>query len=64
MNIIVVINNIFTRTKWIIDEDQPDINYGFSIDKIIIHKEPTIDTYPHYNNKNSSKIADTILDVK
>lgn len=63
MNIIVSINNIFTRTKWILDEGQPNTNYGFSIEKIIIHKEPTTDVYDHYNNANSSTNADKILEV-
>ncbi|RMZ96592.1 adam 17-like protease, partial [Brachionus plicatilis] len=63
MNIIVAVNNIFTGTKWIFDEGKPNSNYGFSIDKIIIHKEPTINVYNHYNNKNSSKNADTILNL-
>lgn len=70
MNVIAAINTIFTRTPWIIrhpDEDEREdevwLNYGFSIEKIIILKEPTTGRLDHYNNANSSTEADKILEV-
>jgi len=67
MNVIAAINSIFTLTPWIIrHEDREDEiwqNYGFSIEKIIILKEATVDKLDHYNNANSSVDADKILEV-
>lgn len=67
MNVIAAINTIYTRTPWIIRrDDQRDetwTNYGFSVEKIIIFDEPTIDKFEHYNNPNSSRNADKILEV-
>ena len=66
MNIIASVNNIFTRTVWNLDEVENEslrANFGFSIEKIIVHKEPTVDVYDHYNNANSSRNAEVILEV-
>lgn len=67
MNVIAAINTIFTNTRWIVryeeQEDEIWTNYGFSIEKIIILKEATVDKRDHYNNANSSLDADKILEV-
>jgi hypothetical protein len=62
MNIIASINGIFTKTKWNF-EDEDSTNYGFNIEKIIVHSEPTLNETDHYNSPNSSTNADRILEV-
>lgn len=67
MNIIASINNIFTRTKWIYDDDQDGEeeteNYGFYIEKIIVNSEPSVGYNEHYNNVNTSPDADRVLEL-
>ena len=64
MNIIGSINVIFTQTPWILqaelDTELVSVNYGFAIDKIIIHAEPTNQS-KHYNSENAFKNADDVL---
>lgn len=68
MNVIAAINSIYTKTEWIIRHlnggDEKLLNYGFSIEKIIILTEPTLNKIDHYNSENSSRDADKILEVK
>ena len=68
MNVIASINGIYLKTVWNVqNEDDPSredlTNYGFSIEKIIVHTEPTTDRFDHYNNPNSSTNADRILEL-
>ena len=67
MNIIAAINNIFTRTQWLYDDDQDGEelteNYGFYIEKIIVHSEPSAGFNEHYNNVNTSPDADRVLEL-
>jgi len=73
MNIIAAINTIYTRTVWNLNsyEDESNAlnsdqmsNYGFTIDKIIILKEPTsYNGNDHYNNMNTSTSADKVLEL-
>ncbi|CAF0705583.1 unnamed protein product [Brachionus calyciflorus] len=63
MNIIASVNGIYTTTKFNIEEDTDsplNTNYGFSIEKIIIHKEPSLSD--NYNSANSSSDSEVILD--
>ena len=67
MNIIASVNTIFTRTKWSYDDDQDgDVsteNYGFYIEKIIVHSEPNPGAKEHYNSEISSLDADKVLEL-
>ena len=65
MNVIASINSIFTKTKWNFDEgdEEAATNYGFYIDKIIVHSEPTLTANEHNNSANSSTNSDRILEV-
>jgi hypothetical protein len=75
MNIVGAVNGIFTKTKWKLsgydDGDGENIqrmmlneNYGFSIEKVIIHVEPEKSPNEHYNNEQTSKNADAVLEVR
>lgn len=72
MNIVGAINVIFTQTPWVLqaelDAELVSVNYGFSIDKIIIHAEPSNETTTpgggggkHYNGANTIRNADEVL---
>jgi disintegrin and metalloproteinase domain-containing protein 17 len=73
MNVIAGINSVYTRTVWNLysyDDESNGLNtdqmsnYGFTIDKIIILKEATsFNGNNHYNNMNSSKSADQVLEL-
>lgn len=67
MNIIAAVNTIFTKTLWNVNEDFENplyaANFGFSIEKIIVHTEPNLDRNDHYNSPNASTNADRILEV-
>lgn len=66
MNVIASINTIFTRTKWIYDDGNDDNklaeNYGFYIEKIIVHTEPN-PSNDHYNSLNISPDSDKVLEL-
>jgi hypothetical protein len=74
MNIVGAVNGIFTKTKWRLssyeNDDEESIqrmmnneNYGFSIEKVIVHVEPEKSPNEHYNNEKTSKSADVVLEV-
>jgi hypothetical protein len=75
INIVGAVNAIFTKTSWNMnknyDNESPNqdataqedsTNWGFTVEKIIVHSEPTNSPH-HYNSINSSTDADVILQV-
>ena len=69
MNIIASVNAIYTQTIWNLNDmdEENRVNvtdFGFSIDKIIVHTEPSDGLTEQYNYADSSTNADKILDVQ
>ena len=65
MNVISGINEIYTKTEWKFNADNEvsNINYGFVVEKVIVHVTPNTEEN-HYNSIENTDSADEVLEVK